>query len=86
MKSIAFDIEIPAQVQEQRKRFGYREKIKEGFFRSMRDIDIMIQALAIATGYEKEFLDNMMDEQFEVAGSYSEAWENVRDISLEFDW
>lgn len=86
MKNLAFTVEIPTAEQEKRHRLGYGTKVARDFFRGMKDVIIMLDELAAATRYEREFLYNVFEETAEDRGDWYEAWEEVRDISLEYDW
>lgn len=86
MKSIAFDVEIPVEEQAKRKRLGYGTKVAKSFFRSMKDIAIMIDELSAATRYSQIYLQERFEDALEDTGDCYEAWEEVRDISLEYDW
>lgn len=86
MKSLAFEVKIPAEEQDKRDRLGYGKKVARDFFRSMKDIAIMIDELSAATRYSKIYLQDRFEEALEDTGDCFEAWEEVRDISLEYDW
>ena len=86
MKNLAFTVEIPAAEQEKRRRLGYGTKVGRDFFRSMKDVIIMLDELALVTKYNRDFLRGVFQEAVDDTGDWYEAWEEVRDISLEYDW
>lgn len=62
----------------------YRAKIEK--YQRMKDIDIDVQEIADVTGYEKEFLDEAVQELVGDGETWEEAVAEVRDISIERDW
>lgn len=86
MKNLAFTVEIPAAAQEKRRRLGYGTKVARDFFRGMKDVIIMLDELAEVTKYSREFIYGVFEETAADRGDWYEAWEEVRDISLEYDW
>ena len=85
VKNLAFESEIPAEEQAKRQRLGYGQKVKN-FIRSFKDAAIMINELAMATKYRYNDLSEIYMGMIEDGSSADEAWEELRDISLEYDW
>ena len=84
-ENLAFTIEITAEEQEKRRRLGYGQKVRN-FIRSFRDAAIMIEDLAKATKYRYDDLCEIYMESLNDGYTADEAWENLRDVSLEYDW
>lgn len=64
--------------------FEYGAKIEK--YQRMKDVDIDLQEIAMATGHDIEFLGAALEETVEDGESYEEAMAEIRDISIERDW
>lgn len=84
-KNLAFTSEIPAEEQMKREKLGYGQKVKN-FIRSFKDAAIMIEELAMATKYRYDDLSEIYMGMIEDGDTADEAWESLRDTSLEYDW
>ena len=84
-QNLAFEVEIPAEEQMKRAQLGYRTKVKD-FIKSFRDAAVMIGMLADATNYRYDDLCSIYMDSLEDGSTADEAWEDLRDISLEYDW
>ena len=83
--SLAFEVNVSDGEQMKRQRLGYRTKVK-GLIKSFRDAAIMIGMLADATNYRYDDLCEIYMGSIEDGNTADEAWEELRDISLEYDW
>lgn len=84
-QNLAFETSIPSEEQMKRQRLGYRTKVK-GFIKSFKDAAIMIGMLADATNYRYDDLCEIYMGSIEDGSTADEAWEELRDVSLEYDW
>lgn len=84
-QNLAFEVNVPEEEQMKRQRLGYRTKVK-GFIKSFKDAAIMIGMLADATNYRSDDLYEIYMGIIEDGNTADEAWEELRDVSLEYDW
>ena len=55
-------------------------------FKRMKDIAIAIMEVALDTGYEYDFLSQMVDEQVAEGETYEDAFRFVSQVAYEFDF